>query len=88
MTRRPTDEYAVLAISPEKLEKRIRERLGSVRKAADLLGHASHSHLYRLTKGEIRTTSPRTADVLEALLDAKGLLFARMSARSDSRDVA
>jgi hypothetical protein len=88
MSRKPEDEYAVLAVAPEKLEKRIRDRLGSVRKAADLCGHASHSHLWRLTKGEIRTTSPRTADVLEALLDAKGLLFARMSARSDNQDAA
>lgn len=88
MSRPPEGDYAVLAIPHEKLERRIKERLGSLRNAADLCGHASHSHLWRLCKGKIRTTSPRTADVLEALLDAKGLLFARMSARSDNQDVA
>lgn len=88
MPRKPEDEWAVLAVPPAKLAKRVEDKNLSVRGLADLCGHASHSHLYRLMKGDVKTTSTRTADVVEAVLDARGLLFARMSARSTDRAVA
>jgi hypothetical protein len=85
MTRKPGDDYAVLAVSPTKLEERILAKYPSVRAFAGLVGHSSHTHIWRITKGQTRTTSSRTADVMEALLDAQGFLFARMSARSGDR---
>ena len=85
VSRKPDDTYAVLAIQPAALKKRIREKNLSIRGLADLAGHASHSHLYRLTTGEIKTTSVRTADVVEAILDARGLLFGRVTAKPLSR---
>lgn len=88
MPRKPDDEWAVLAVPPGKLGKRIDDKGYSLRTLADLCGHASHSHIYRLTRGDVKTTSVRTADVMEAVLDARGLLFARMSAKSSNRNAA
>lgn len=88
VTRKIHDEYAVLAVPPEKLEERILKKYGSFRAFAALTGHASHSHIWRITKGKVRTTSTRTADVMEALLDGQGLLFARMSVKSDDQKAA
>jgi len=86
--RKADDSYAVLAVAPEKLEERILKQYGSVRHFAGLTGHASHTHIWRLTKGQVRTTSTRTADVMEGLLNAQGLLFARMAVKSSDRRVA
>lgn len=85
MPRKQGDDYAVLAVSPAKLEARILDKYPSVRHFAGLVGHSSHTHIWRLTKGQIKTTSTRTADVMEALLDCKGFLFAHMSAKPTSR---
>lgn len=84
MPRKPEDEWAVLAVPPGKLAKRVDDKGYSVRGLADLCGHASHSHIYRLMRGDVKTTSIRTAEILEAVLDARGLLFARMSAKSSN----
>lgn len=88
VARKPQDEWAVLAVTPARLKKRVIEREISLRQLADLCGHASHSHLWRLMKGDVKTTSIHTADVLETVLDARGLLFARMSARTSNRAAA
>ena len=85
--RKPEDTYAVLAPAPAELDKRVRRR-GSYRDAADFCGHSSHTHIYRLCKGETKTTSVRTADLLEAYCDASGLLFARMSVGSGKQSAA
>lgn len=85
VSRRVDDMYAVLAVTPAQLNERIIKKYGSVRSFSRLCGHASHSHIYRMTRGEVRTTSPRTADVMEALLDLQGMLFARMVVKSNDR---
>lgn len=89
MPRKPEDEWAVLAVPKPKLKKRAKDKQASVRALADLCGHRSHSHIWRLMNDpEVKTTSAHTADVLEAVLDARGLLFARMSAKSGNRVAA
>lgn len=88
VARKPEEEWAVIAVPAVKLERRIREKGYSLRELADKCGHASHSHIYRLARGDVKTTSLRTADLLESLLDARGLFFARMSARSVDRTAA
>jgi hypothetical protein len=86
--RKADDSYAVLAVAPEKLEERILKQYGSLRHFANLAGHSSHTYIWRIAKGEVRTTSTRTADVMEGLLNAQGLLFARMLVKSDDRSAA
>ena len=89
VARKPSDEWAVLAVPAARLKKRIEDRGISLRQLADMCGHSSHSHLWRLLQGkEVKTTSVHTADVLETVLDARGLLFARMSARTSNRVAA
>lgn len=88
MARKPEDEWAVLAVPASKLSRRLLDKQISVRQAADLCGHASHSHIWRLTKGQVKTTSVHTADVLEAITDSRDLLFARMSAKTSNRVAA
>lgn len=85
VSRRVDDQYAILAITPAQLNERIIKKYGSVRAFSRLCGHASHSHIYRMTIGTVRTTSPRTADVMEALLDLQGMLFARMVVKSNDQ---
>lgn len=86
--RKPEDEWAVLAVPAAKLDDRLDKKGISTRQAATLAGHASHSHIWRLRKGLVNTTSTHTADVLEAITDSRGLLFARMSARTSNRVAA
>lgn len=88
MARKPEDEWAVLAVPAAKLAKRLADKGISLRQAADLCGHASHSHIWRLMKGQVKTTSVHTADVLEAITDSRDLLFARTSAKSGNRVAA
>lgn len=88
VTRKQSDDWAVLAVPPSKLEARMYEKGYTYRTLAPVVGHESHSHLYRLCKGVTKTTSTRTADTLEAVLDVRGLFFARMSARTGNRVAA
>lgn len=88
VARKSDEEWAVLAVPAPKLAKRLADKGISVRQAADLCGHASHSHIWRLLKGQVKTTSVHTADVLEAITDSRDLLFARTSARTGNRVAA
>lgn len=88
MARKPQDEWAVLAVPPAKLAKRLADKGISLREAANACGHASHSHIWRLLKGEVKTTSVHTANMLEMITDSRGLLFARTSAKSGNRVAA
>lgn len=76
---RPPEQWAALKVPPGHIKKRMRQKDISVRRLAGLAGHSSHSHVYRLITGKCNTTSPHTADVIEAVLDADGLLFVRVS---------
>lgn len=87
--RKTEDEWAVLAVPGATLEKRLKLKEYSVRKAAAMCGHQSHSHIWRLMHDPaVTTTSIHTADMLEAITDSRGLLFARMSARTSNRVAA
>ena len=82
MPRKRDDEWAVLALMPAKLTERMKAKDLSTRDMARLCGHASHTHIYRLTTGATKTTSIDTANVMEAVLDLRGILFARMSTKT------
>lgn len=88
VTRKHDDSWAVLAVPPAKLASRLAEKGYSIRAAAEACGHASHSHIWRLLKGDVKTTSVETARMLEAITDTRGLLFAVMSARTSNRVAA
>lgn len=77
MARLKDGDYAKLKVKPADIRKRMAQFDETVRGLAALCGHASHSHIARLLSGEIDTTSPHTANVLEAALNARGLLFTR-----------
>jgi hypothetical protein len=80
---RQDGEWARLVSAPI-LANRLAEKKISYRFAADHCGHKSHQHILRLAKGDTTTTTIYTAECLENLLDMKGLLFTRHSARTPS----
>jgi hypothetical protein len=81
-------DYAKLKVDPTEIRRRMIRFGESARGLAALCGHASHTHVLRLLDGEINTTSPHTANVLEAALDARGLLFTRITAKTSDRAAA
>jgi hypothetical protein len=88
VARKPNEEYAVLAVSAAQLCKRLKAKNIGIRELARLCGHESHTHIWKITKGHVKTTSPHTANVIEATIDAKGLIFARSVVQSRNKTAA
>jgi hypothetical protein len=86
MGRKPTDVYAELG-NAETLAARMLEKDIGVRRLARYADHRSHSYLSRMKNGDptARTTTPRTAALIEEALDCRGLLFTLHSVKSPSR---
>ena len=88
MARLKDGDYAKLKVKPAEIRRRMVQFDETVRGLAFLCGHASHTHISRLLTGEVDTTSPHTANVLEAALNARGLLFTRLSDKTSVRTAA
>lgn len=84
MGRKKNDAYAEL-VSPLLLPARMKEKGFGPRRLARYCGHESHTQFVRLASGKAKTTSVRTADLIEEALDMRGILFARKSVKPISR---
>jgi hypothetical protein len=76
MGRKSTEFYAELG-SHETLAARMKEKGYGVRRLARYADHRSHSYLSRMKNGDplAKTTTVRTATLIEEALDCRGLLF-------------